>query len=83
MRCLALILTLTMLTACDLGMPDLHDRLSAEARGAEYPTLVPIGPLLAGAEAPMERVAAEEGTSLEARAAALRGRATWLRNLPL
>lgn len=82
MRFSALLLCLLPL-ACAPGMPDLGDRLSPEARDAGYPSLVPLGPLLAGVEQPTSRSAAAAGTSLEARAADLRRRANWLRNLPL
>lgn len=64
-------------------MPDLHNALSDEARAADYPTLVPLGPLLAQSEAPLLRSAAGEGASLEARADDLRRRAAWLRAMAL
>lgn len=64
-------------------MPDLQAELSTEARAADYPALVPLGPLLARAEAPLQRTAASEGLSLEARAEALRRRAAWLRAMQL
>jgi hypothetical protein len=82
MRVTMLILCLLPL-ACAPGLPDLEDRVSAEARDAPYPSLVPLGPLLAGVDTPLRRSAAAEGSSLEARAADLRRRADWLRNLPL
>lgn len=82
MRVFALILCCLPL-ACERGIPDLEQQLSAEARAADYPDLVALGPLLAQVEGPMPRSAAMEGTSLEARAEALRRRAAWLRNLAL
>lgn len=82
MRITALLLCLLPL-ACAPGMPDLGDRVSAEARAAEFPVLVPLGPLLASTETELSRSAASEGSSLEARVADLRRRANWLRNMPL
>lgn len=82
MRAAALILCL-LTVACGPGMPDLHSELSAEARAADYPSLVALGPLLAQAEAPLIRTASLEGTSLAARAEDLRRRAARLRQLPL
>ena len=82
MRVAALILCLLPLS-CGPGLPDLHQQLSAEARSADYPALVPLGPLLAQADAPLNRSAATEGASLESRAADLRRRAAWLRNMAL
>ncbi|WP_224815514.1 hypothetical protein [Hasllibacter sp. MH4015] len=79
----ALALLCLSLAACAPGMPELHQRLSVEARAAEYPQLVPLGPLLSQVDAPAPRAAAREGLSLEARAEALRRRAAWLRNMPL
>ncbi len=82
MRACVLLLCLLPL-ACAPGMPDLGDRMSANAQAQAYPSLVPLGPLLARAEAPLARSAATEGTSLEARAADLRRRANQLRNMAL
>lgn len=82
MRAAALILCL-LPAACGPGMPDLRSELSAEARVADYPSLVALGPLLAQVEAPLIRTAAVEGSSLEARAEDLRRRAARLRQLPL
>ncbi len=64
-------------------MPDLDNRLTEQSRAAGFPQLVPLGPLLAQADAAGPRVAATEGASLEARVADLRRRANWLRNMPL
>ncbi|MBF9043635.1 hypothetical protein HKCCE4037_09865 [Rhodobacterales bacterium HKCCE4037] len=64
-------------------MPDLNDRLTEQSLASGYPQLVPLEPLLAQTERDAPRVAAVEGTSLEARAANLRRRANWLRNMPL
>ncbi|QXT41038.1 hypothetical protein [Gymnodinialimonas ceratoperidinii] len=80
------LLTLCVLllpVACGPGLPDLEQELSAEARAADYPQLVPLDPLLARADAPLRRSAAVEGSSLEARAADLRRRAAWLRAMAL
>ncbi len=82
LRTTALFLCLLPL-ACAPGMPDLGARVSAESRSADFPALVPLGPLLAGIEQPRPRSAEAAGTSLEQRAADLRRRADWLRRLPL
>jgi len=82
MRLATLILCLLPI-ACGPGLPDLEQHLSVEARNAGYPALVPLGPLLAQADAPLARSASVEGTNLEARAEALRRRAAWLRNMSL
>lgn len=79
-----LIFALTLLPlACGPSLPDLDARLSDAGRAQDFPSLVPLDPLLAQIEAPLPRSAADEGTSLEARALDLRRRAAWLRNLPL
>lgn len=82
MRAIALILCL-LPAACGPGLPDLHSELSADARAADYPSLVALGPLLAQSEAPLIRSAAAEGSTLEARAEDLRRRAAWLRQMQL
>lgn len=82
MRYSALLLCL-LTAACGPGMPDLEAELSAEARAADYPSLVALGPLLATADAPLTRSAQTEGNTLEARAADLRRRAAWLRAMSL
>ncbi len=82
MRRILIVIALSPL-ACAPSLPDFDAQLSADARSADYPSLVPLGPLLADVEAPQPRNAASEGQSLEARAANLRLRAAWLRNLPL
>lgn len=82
MRYFALLLCLLPM-ACAPSFPDLDNRLTAQSQGADYPRLVPLGPLLDTADAIAPRAAASEGTSLEARAANLQRRAEWLRNMPL
>lgn len=82
MRSAAFLLCL-LTAACGPGMPDLDADLSAEARAADYPSLVALGPLLATADAPLTRSAETEGNTLEARAADLRRRAAWLRAMSL
>lgn len=82
MRHFVLLLCLLPL-ACSPGMPDLGDRVRVGARDTAYPSLVPLGPLLAGTELPLMRSAAREGSNLEARVADLRRRADRLRTLPL
>lgn len=76
-------LALAGLAACGPDIPALDARLDAGARAADYPELVPLGPLLAGVDAVPVRTAAAEGQSLEARAANLRARAARLRAIPL
>jgi len=69
--------------ACGSPFPDLDSRLSPEARGAAFPQLQPLDPLLFQAEALYPSRAALAGANLEARAADLRRRAARLRALPL
>jgi hypothetical protein len=82
MRFTAFLLCLLPL-ACGPGMPDLDNRLTAQSQAADFPRLVPLGPLLAENDTAAPRTAAREGASLEARVANLQRRANWLRNLPL
>lgn len=79
----AVLLLLLLPAACAPGMPDLDNRLTAQSRAQGYPELVPLGPLLAQVDAPGPVAAETTGPGLEARAADLRRRAAWLRNLPL
>ena len=78
--CLAVV---APLAACGPDVPALDARLGAETRAADFPDLVPLGPLLAGVDTAPVRAAAPEGQSLEARAADLRRRAARLRAIPL
>lgn len=81
-----LILCLTVaavLAACGPGLPALDARIGPEARTADFPELVPLGPLLAGVDAVPARAALPESQSLEARTADLRRRAAALRAMPL
>lgn len=71
------------LVACGPDVPALDARLGPEARAADFPDLVPLGPLLAGVDTVPVRAAATEGLSLEARTADLRRRAAALRAMPL
>jgi len=80
---LAALACLACLAACGPPRPDLASRISAEGRAAEFPALVPLGPLLARSDAITPRSAAPEGQSLEARAADLRRRAALLRQMAL
>jgi hypothetical protein len=82
LRCLALS-CLAALAACGPSRPDLASRISAEGQAAEFPTLLPLGPLLQGADGLLPRSAEGEGQSLEARAADLRRRAALLRQMDL
>ncbi len=70
-------LILLLATACT-PFPALQDRVSADAARADYPALVPLGPVLAAAEAQRLQPAPDAGldgriAALQARAAALRG----------
>ncbi|MEL7098656.1 MAG: hypothetical protein AAGM84_07495 [Pseudomonadota bacterium] len=76
MRCLLLCLPL-FLAACT-QFPELDGATSARAEAAEYPALVPLGPLLDQRVRPA--AGPEPAQTLEARAAALRARAARLRN---
>ncbi|WP_163849382.1 hypothetical protein [Pseudooceanicola aestuarii] len=58
--------------------PDLDATITAEARAADYPDLLPISDVLSVAEDPA-RLAPADGDSLDARAAGLRARADRLR----
>lgn len=74
------ILVLTMLLgACTQSLPGETGTESARARAADFPTLLPLDPLLATANAPSSiKAQSDDLTSrvarLKARAAALRGR---------
>ena len=70
-----MIALLALATGC-ADTPRLDPAMSARARDAAYPELVPLGPLLAGL--PMDDGDLGTGT-LTARAAALRARAARLR----
>ncbi|WJY20264.1 hypothetical protein QTA57_10245 [Fontisubflavum oceani] len=72
-----------LLAACGDPLPDLQSRLSPTAQTAAFPELVPLGPLLAEADAVPPRTAEEEGQSLDARSEDLRRRANALRRLQL
>lgn len=66
-----------LLAAC-AEFPDLDDVISAESRAADFPTLIPIDPLLASARSDSERADAI-ANSLIARTANLRNRARAMR----
>jgi len=83
MRLLLLFAALSALTACSVRAPELDATLSAQSRTAEWPELVPLGPLLAGTEDLDLEQAREVGPDLQARAADLRRRAAILRRLSL
>ncbi len=74
---------LACLAACGPSRPDLASRISTEGRAADFPALVPLGPLLDRSDMLTPRSAAREGQSLEARAADLRRRAALLRQMAL
>ncbi|MFV1875652.1 hypothetical protein [Nioella sp.] len=76
--CLSLLL---VLSACSIRAPELDASITETSRAADWPELVPLGPLLAGAEALPPRAADTEGRTLQWRAADLRRRAAILRRL--
>lgn len=80
---LVILLCITALVACGPPRPDLASRISADGRAAEFPALLPLGPLLTRSDALLPRAADREGLSLEARAADLRRRAALLRQMQL
>lgn len=83
MRLFLFLAALSVLTACSVRAPELDATISMQSRNAEWPELVPLGPLLAGIEdLDLER-AREVGPDLQARAADLRRRAAILRALAL
>ena len=77
------LICLACLAACGPSRPDLASRISPEGRAADFPALVPLGPLLQGSDALLPRDAATEGAGLAARAADLRRRAALLRQMEL
>lgn len=66
-----------VLTAC-AQVPQLDGTIDAAARDAPFPTLTPIGPILAQAQATSQVSAADVG-DISARIAALQSRAAILR----
>ena len=83
MRLFLFLAALSALSACSVRAPELDATLSAQSRTAEWPELVPLGPLLAGTDdLDLERSSAV-GPDLLARAADLRRRAAILRRLSL
>ena len=83
MRLFLFLAALSALSACSVRAPELDATLSAQSRTAEWPELVPLGPLLAGTEdLDLERNR-DVGRNLQARAADLRRRAAILRALSL
>lgn len=72
-----------LLMGCGTNLPDLDSRLTDASRTESYPTLVPLGSMLAEVDAILPRAAAPEGENLVARAADLRRRAAELRRMPI
>ena len=70
------------LAACSAPPPELADRISAEARAADFPELIPLAPFL-DIDALLPEDRARIGLTLDARAADLRRRAAQLRALPV
>lgn len=81
MRAVLFLSVVLALSACSIRAPELDASITPASRQADWPELVPLGPLLAGAEALGPRAADTEGRSLEWRAADLRRRAAILRGL--
>lgn len=77
------LLCLVGLAACGPSRPDLASRISPEGQAADFPAIVPLGPLLRRTDDLLPRNAEREGQSLEARAADLRRRAALLRQMAL
>jgi len=83
MRLFLFLTALAALSACSVRAPELDATLSVQSRNAEWPELVPLGPLLAGTvDLDLDRNS-EIGPDLQARAADLRRRAAILRALRL
>ncbi|MBF9035064.1 hypothetical protein HKCCE2091_12530 [Rhodobacterales bacterium HKCCE2091] len=78
----ALIIPL-LLCACAAPPPELESRISTAARGADYPTLIPLSPLYSTVQDLLPEDPGAIGRSLESRAADLRRRAAALRALEL
>lgn len=72
-----ILLVATLLCAGCTQFPDLDARLSAEARAAPYPALVPLEQITARDQP--SRITTEQDTVMAARIAALRLRAAGLR----
>jgi hypothetical protein len=83
MRLLTCLILALGLSGCGDTLPDLQSDLSPAARGAAWPELVPLAPILAENDAPLLRDPAAEGLTLAARAADLRRRASALRRMDL
>ena len=76
-RLAAVLLAAVLLSGCT-QFPELDARTTDPAlTRADYPALVPVGPLLDGAEAP--RIAEGEAAAMAARVARLKARAARLR----
>lgn len=71
-----LLIAAAALSGCT-QFPELDARITDDSRVADWPELVDIGPILA--ETRTFRLTPDITTSLEARVAALRARAVWLR----
>jgi hypothetical protein len=63
------LLAVPALAACGPDIPALDARLGPEARAADFPELVPLGPISGGVDTAPAAHAATEGQSLEARTA--------------
>lgn len=83
MRLVLIFTALVALAGCSVRAPELDAALSAQSRNADWPTLVPLDPLLAGTEDLDLDQARDVGPDLQARAADLRRRAAILRALRL
>lgn len=81
MRRLTLLIPLAVL-ACSPPPPVLETRISATARAADAPMLLPLRGVFADIDALLPEDRGDVGRTLEARAADLRRRATALNLLP-
>ncbi len=73
-----LLSALLLLTGACTQFPDLDPTLTPALEAAEYPTLVPLAPMLAAAQTPGVEPA-QAAATIDARVAALRSRAARLR----
>lgn len=81
MRFLIFITALALVPACSIRAPELDASITDQSRAADWPELVPLGPLLARADLERPLSAETAGRTLEWRAADLRRRAAILRRM--
>ena len=81
MRYLTLLTVLALVAACSIRAPELDASITDQSRAADWPELVPLGPILTRTELAGPPRAEAAGRSLEWRAADLRRRAAILRRM--